>query len=310
MLAVYVMAFLTAFAATRWLFPAEAGDAMVMRRVSEVFSRSARGKAAKPEAVVDEEMELPFVRRVLVPLAGSVVQGLSRLAPGGMKSRLAGRLQEAGLPRDPVHFLGAKAALAGLLFLTLTSMAAAGETSLMSMAMPAVGLLLGWRLPDFWLSRRIQERRKAMERLLPDALDMLSVSVEAGLGFDGAIQKVAEKFPEPMSTELSQYLKEVRLGRSRAEALRALADRSALADMRSFVAAVIQADQLGVNIARVLKGQSEALRVRRRQRAQEKAMQIPLKLLLPLIVFIFPTIFIVILGPVGISLTRFFGGMQ
>lgn len=174
------------------------------------------------------------------------------------------------------------------------------------MVLAAAGTVLGLQLPEFWLSRTITRRKKALEKALPDVLDLLSVSVEAGLGFDGAVQKVSEKFSEPTSDEFGSFLKEVRLGKPRADALRNLAQRTGLPDMQTFVAAIIQADQLGVSLSKILRIQSEQMRIKRKQKAEERAMQTPIKLLFPLILFIFPTLFVVILGPLVISfLTTF-----
>ncbi len=253
--------------------------------------------------LVDEVMELPFAQRVLGPAMERFYDWVMRMAPGQVQATIQLKLVQAGNPMGPSHFLGLKTlAAAGLtLFGFLIATPFLGEKPLVAGALMFALLVLGWRVPEFWLSRMITNRRKLIERALPDVLDLLSVSVEAGLGLDGAIQKVGEKFQEPTSGEFRELLKSVRLGTPRAEALRALADRTALADMRTFAAAVIQAEQLGVSISRVLRVQSEALRVRRKQRIEEKAMALPLKMLFPLILFIFPTIFIVVLGPVVIT---------
>src|SRR5690606_20026233 len=165
-----------------------------------------------------------------------------------------------------------------------------------------------WILPEFWVSRLGTQRRATLSRALPDVLDLLSVSVEAGLGFDGAIQKVSEKFPDPTAAEFGEYLKEVRLGKTREEALRNLAERTGLPELKAFAAARIQADRLGVSLSRVLRVQSDQLRTQRMQRAEEAAMQTPIKMVFPLVFFIFPTIFVVLLGPAIIQLvTNFIG---
>jgi tight adherence protein C len=219
------------------------------------------------------------------------------------------KLVQAGNPMGPNHFLGlqtlvaAGLSLAGLMisspFLEKKPAAAGG--------LMLIVLILGWRMPEFWLSRMVTQRRRLIDKALPDVLDLLSVSVEAGLGLDGAIQKVGEKFPEPTAGEFRELLKQVRLGTPRADALRTLADRTGLPDMRTFTAAVIQAEQLGVSISRVLRAQSEALRVKRKQKIEERAMALPLKMLFPLILFIFPTVFIVVLGPVVINFVTTLG---
>jgi tight adherence protein C len=267
------------------------------------FVRTADG------SLVDAEMELPFAQRVLGPMLDRVAEFMLRLTPGRVQQSIQLKLLQAGNPMGPNHFLGlqtlvaAGLSLAGLMisspFLEKKPAAAGG--------LMLIVLILGWRMPEFWLSRMVTQRRRLIDKALPDVLDLLSVSVEAGLGLDGAIQKVGEKFPEPTAGEFRELLKQVRLGTPRADALRTLADRTGLPDMRTFTAAVIQAEQLGVSISRVLRAQSEALRVKRKQKIEERAMALPLKMLFPLILFIFPTVFIVVLGPVVINFVTTLG---
>ncbi len=269
--------------------------AMAIRKPG--LARRANGK------LVDEEMELPFTQRVLGPALGKVFALIQRVMPSQVQAGIQLKLIQAGNPVGATQYLGLKTlaaagmSVAGLLLSTPFL----GDQPLAGGGVMLVLLGLGWQVPDFGLSRMATSRRRLIEKALPDVLDLLSVSVEAGLGLDGAIQKVGEKFPEPTSGEFRELLKAVRLGTPRADALRSLADRTALPDMRTFAAAVIQAEQLGVSVSRVLRVQSEALRVRRKQRIEEKAMALPLKMLFPLIIFIFPTIFIVVLGPVVIN---------
>lgn len=253
--------------------------------------------------VVDTEMELPFTQRVLGPIYERILAWLGRHTPAQLQYTISLKLIQAGNPMGPSHFLALKTLVAAGMSAAglLLSAPSLGQKPHLAAGMMTVLLFLGWRAPDFWIGRMIGERRRAIERALPDVLDLLSVSVEAGLGLDGAVQKVGEKFPEPTSGEFRELLKTIRLGTPRAEALRILADRTGLQDVRTFTAAVIQAEQLGVSISRVLRVQSEALRVKRKQRVEEKAMALPLKMLFPLIIFIFPTIFIVVLGPVAIT---------
>ena len=270
---------------------------------------SIRRRPAAAITPADEELTKPFSERVLRPFFDQIYRRVLRVTPVGMKEKVRRRLNEAGRPMDTGRFLGLKALLALTLGLLGTLLAVARLGSgppLNRFVLPVVLLALGSFLPEFWLSSQVTKRRKALERALPDVLDLLSVSVEAGLGFDGAVQKVAEKFGEPVSGEFTSYLKEVRLGKSRADALRNLADRTELTDMRTFTAAVIQAEQLGASLSKVLRMQAEGLRVKRKQRAEEKAMKAPVKMLFPLVMFIFPTLFIVILGPVGIHVMEAF----
>ena len=259
--------------------------------------------------LVDEEMELPFAQRVLGPLVNRLTQVILRMAPGRVQQAIQLKLMQAGNPMGSNHFLGLQTLVAA--GLSLAGLMLSGpfmqEKPAAAGGLMTVLLFLGWRVPEFWLSRMVNERRRLIDKALPDVLDLLSVSVEAGLGLDGAIQKVGEKFPEPTAGEFRELLKQIRLGTPRADALRSLSDRSGLPDMRTFTAAVIQAEQLGVSIARVLRAQSEALRVKRKQKIEERAMALPLKMLFPLILFIFPTVFIVVLGPVVISFVTTLG---
>jgi len=160
-----------------------------------------------------------------------------------------------------------------------------------------VMLLLGFMLPGIWLGRRITRRKNEIVKTLPDAIDLLTISVEAGLPFDGAMQRVADKWDNEVSRAFGRVLTELRVGKSRRDALRDMAERSDVPDVTSFVAALVQADQLGISIAKVLRIQSEQMRIKRRQRAEEKAHQAPVKMLIPMTFLIFPSIWIVILGP-------------
>lgn len=262
-----------------------------------------------PVTIEEEELVLSFSQRVLKPLWEEILRHAAGLLPQRIQEQARLRLAHAGVQMDAGRFVGlqATAATAGAVIAAIVSApiwVTGGWGS--ALLIGALGTAVGWRIPGLSLLRLARQRRRAMERSLPDVLDLLSVSVEAGLGFDGAVQKVAEKFAEPVAGEFREFLKEVRLGRPRSAALRDLADRSGVPDFQSFAAAVIQADQLGVSIARVLKSQAEGARARRRQRVEERAMQLPLKLLFPLIFFIFPTLFIVILGPLVLQFATLF----
>ncbi len=169
----------------------------------------------------------------------------------------------------------------------------------------ATGLLvLGFFLPDLLVYNTGIKRQEAIQLELPNILDQLLISVEAGLGFEAAMARVASTSPGPMAQEMSRALQEMQLGRSRADAYAALAERSSVAELKSFVRAVVQADRYGIGIVRVLKAQASQMRVKRRQRAEEKAMKLPVKVLFPLLTFIFPVLFIVILGPAVINILQ------
>jgi tight adherence protein C len=217
------------------------------------------------------------------------------------------KLEMAGNPNNwsPSQFVGVRglaALLLGGLTFVLTMLSTVGP--LQRILFVLVMLLLGFMLPNIWLGRRITRRKNEIVKTLPDAIDLLTISVEAGLPFDGAMQRVADKWDNEISRAFGRVLTEIRVGKSRRDALRDMSDRTDVADVTSFVAALVQADQLGISIAKVLRIQSEQMRIKRRQRAEEKAHQAPVKMLLPMTFLIFPSIWIVILGPAIITLKR------
>ena len=160
----------------------------------------------------------------------------------------------------------------------------------------------GFFAPNLYLYQRAHDRAEKLQRELPDAIDLLTISVESGLGFDAAVQQVARNTEGPLAEEFSRVLREMQIGQGRAEALRALGERSNVADLRSFVGAMVQADSFGIPIAQVLRVQSAEMRVKRRQRAEEKAQQVPVKITIPLIFCILPTLFIAVMGPAVLSI--------
>ena len=167
-----------------------------------------------------------------------------------------------------------------------------------------LGVVIGYIAPEFWLGRRIKRRQKAILLMIPDTLDLLTISVRAGLGFDAALAKVVEKLKGPLSDEFRRALAEVRVGKSRREALRDIIPRTEVPPLTNFIGAIIQAETLGVSISKVLQVQSEQLRIERRQRAEEQAAKAPIKMLFPLVGCIFPSLFIVILGPAIILIVK------
>ncbi|NIP23182.1 MAG: type II secretion system F family protein, partial [Phycisphaerae bacterium] len=168
----------------------------------------------------------------------------------------------------------------------------------------AIVTVLGFFLPTMFLSSKIRRRQDAIIKKFPDALDLMSICVDAGLTFDGAMNKVDEKWDDELAREFGRVIYEMQLGKSRRQALRDMSDRMEVPDVTSFVAAILQADQLGVSIGKVLRIQSEQMRIRRRQRAEEKAHQAPVKMLFPMVFLIFPSMFIVLLGPAGFQVLR------
>jgi tight adherence protein C len=157
--------------------------------------------------------------------------------------------------------------------------------------------MLGYTIPGIWLNQRIRKRKKEIQRSLPDAIDLLTISVEAGLGFDPALARVAEKWDNELCREFRRLLQDMRIGKNRRDALREVSVRCGVDDLRVFISSIVQADQLGVSITQVLRVQSQQMRVRRRQRAEELAQKAPIKMLFPMVFLIFPAMYVIILGP-------------
>ena len=251
--------------------------------------------------------ELPFRERILFPMVNGF-KGLGyRLSPSGTAARLQRNLDFAGNPAGWTvdRVVGVKgAALVALALLGLL-IGGFGIRGLLFGAVAGVG---GFWLPDLLVYNRGLHRQEQIRRALPDALDMLTVSVEAGLGFDAAMQQVARNTTGPISGEFSRVLQEVQIGKPRAAAFQDLAARTDVEELRTFVAAIVQADRLGIPIANVLREQSKEMRLIRRQRAEEKAQKVPVKILFPLLFCIFPALFVVIIGPGVISMIAAFTG--
>jgi len=254
----------------------------------------------RPLTLEEIELSQPFSERVVKPLLQGIAGFASRLTPQRNIEKTRQRLELAGNPNNwgPTEFLGVRVLaaiiLTGLAFGLFTLTETAIGTRLLVTIL--VGLL-GFYLPILWLGRRIQARQHEIVRSLPDVLDLLTICIEAGLGFDAAMSKVAEKWDDELSRAFNRALTEMRMGKSRREALRDMSDRTDVPDVTSFIAAIIQADQLGVSISKVMRIQSEQMRIKRRQRAEEKAQKAPVKMLIPLTLLIFPAILIMLFGP-------------
>jgi tight adherence protein C len=235
---------------------------------------------------------------------------MSRAASSSFTERTEKRLALAGNPADlrVADWLGVKAIAAialGILFAVLF-----GLIGFLNFPFPIgylfgiLGAVLGYILPEFWLGGRVKKRQKAILLMIPDTLDLLTISVRAGLGFDAALGKVVEKLKGPLSDEFRRALAEVRVGKARRDALRDIVPRTEVGPLTNFIGAIIQAEQLGVSVSKVLQVQSEQLRIERRQRAEEQAAKAPIKMLFPLVGCIFPSLFIVILGPAIILIVQ------
>jgi tight adherence protein C len=252
-----------------------------------------------------EELELqaPFLERTLRPIALGLSSRMSRVASSSFQDRTEKRLALAGNPGNfrVADWLGIKvvgAVVGGLLFGFLFGVVGVlALPPIFRIVMVAVGLLFGYTIPEFWLGGRVKKRQHLILLQIPDALDLLTISVRAGLGFDAALAKIVEKMEGPLVDEFRRALAEVRVGKARREALRDIVGRTEVPALSNFLGAIIQAEQLGVSISKVLQVQSEQLRIERRQRAEEMAAKAPIKMLFPLVGCIFPSLFIVILGP-------------
>jgi tight adherence protein C len=253
-----------------------------------------------PMTLEEVELSEPFSERIVRPALTTLLQTLGRLTPQRNLQDLQHRLEVAGRPFGwtVVSFLGLRllsaVLLAALVFLlTLFADLTLGRRLLLTMAVGA----LGYFLPILWLNWYTRRRQSALVRALPDGLDMLNICVGAGLGFDAALTKIGDQWDTPLSEEFNRVVAEIRLGKTRRQALVDLARRTEVSEIENFVATIVQADQLGVSIARVLRTQAEQMRIFRRQRAEEQARQATIKLLFPLVFMIFPAMLAVLLGP-------------
>jgi tight adherence protein C len=252
----------------------------------------------------DEVLDGSFSERAIAPMVQGIGRTVIRFTPTGWVSSAQHKLILAGWAdrMDGNTWAAVRIiSVVGSFFLWLLLQSLV-EGAVMRIVVFGVCLFIGFFGPVAMLNSRIDKRRKAMEKELPDVIDLLVISVEAGLGFDAALGRVVQNVPGEISREFSRTLQETRVGVSRTDALRNLTERTDVDDLNTFVLALIQADQFGVSIARVLRVQAEEMRVRRRQRAQERAFKAPVKLVFPLVLFIFPALFVVILGPAGISI--------
>jgi len=250
-----------------------------------------------------EEMELqaPFLERTLRPLASRLAGTTSRVTSASFAATTQKRLALAGNPGDlrVADWLGIKAlgAILGAILFGVLGIFVLGTGFAFGLILGIVGLLFGYTIPEFWLGGRVRKRQHLILLMIPDSLDLLTISVRAGLGFDAALGKVVEKLDGPLTDEFRRALAEVRVGKARRDALRDIVPRTEVPALTNFIGAIIQAEQLGVSISKVLQVQSEQLRIERRQRAEEMAAKAPIKMLFPLVGCIFPSLFIIILGP-------------
>jgi tight adherence protein C len=263
-------------------------------------------------AVLKEEVERPFVERVLAPLGDRFVNLGRSLVRAETATKLQHRLDIAGNP--PAWTVSR---LIGLKALGLAVFGGLGFLYMLGFGWPftrVVGATLliaafGYMLPNVLLYNAGQKRETLMRNSLPDAIDLLTISVEAGLGFDAAVSRVALNTSGPLAQEFSRLLQEMQIGVGRTEAMRAMAERTSLQDLKSFCLAMVQADALGIPIGRVLRIQSSEMRTKRRQRAEEKAQQVPVRIMIPLVLFILPCLFLIVIGPAALSMMEMFSNV-
>jgi len=257
------------------------------------------------EKVAGKEMP-KFRERVMVPLTTQVAKVMFKVNPKASTEGVAKKLMAAGMrnasPNGFIASQGIFAVVMGFVGLLLFGALKPSAAPIFALGMG----VLGFMGPSFVLNSKVRSRQSAVAAELPDALDLLSVSVEAGLGFDGAVQKLTEHMKGPLIEEFELALGEMRIGEGRQEALKKMADRSASPEMASFVRAIIQADQLGISLGRILRLQAADSRLKRQALAEERAMKSPIKMLFPTVLFIFPAMFLVILGPAFINLAKLF----
>ena len=265
-----------------------------------------------PMTLEEVELSQPFAERVIRPGLTALLNFLGRLTPQRNLQELQHKLELAGRPFGwtVVNFVGLRL-LAALLLAVLAFLVMFFTDLDIGRRLLLTGALagLGYYLPVLWLGRRIRGRQRDLLRALPDGLDMLNICVGAGLGFDAALTRVGEQWQTPLADEFNRVVAEIRLGKTRRQALLDLNRRTEVMEIENFVATIVQADQLGVSIAKVLRTQAEQMRILRRQRAEEQARQAAIKLLFPLVFLIFPSMFAVLLGPAVPMIVESLGGL-
>ncbi len=284
------------FVLIQFVFRDSSNEGDVQLRLEEYGGRTEMGG---PLTLEELEMSQPFSKRIVQPMLVNLAEFFSRLSPSKSKAEAELKMELAGRPNGwgATEFFGVRvfvALLLGVLLFLITLLSSGFEIALL---IGGLGLLIGFVLPIFWLRSKTRARQTEIVKALPDALDLLTIAVEAGMGFDGAMQKLADKWDNHLAKGFSKVIQEVRLGVLRRDALKRMEETMGVPDVTTFVAAIIQAEQLGVSMAKILRVQSEQMRIKRRQRAQEMANKAPIKMLFPMVFLIFPALFIILLGP-------------
>ncbi len=277
---------------------AGAGETTGVARSLELIEKSVNHQEVS-------KSDLSLMDRIVLPALARTRSLAAKLSPGGAQEGLTRRLDLAGNPGTwtAERIMGAKGA--GLLAFALLGVLLGG-LSPRGLVFAAIGAAIGFYLPDLLLMNAGQKRQEELRLGLADALDMLTVCVEAGQGFDAALMQVAKATTGPIAGEFARVLSEIQIGKSRGEAFSSLAKRTSVTEAKTFVSALVQADRLGLPIGSVLREQSNQMRLVRRQRAEEKAQKVPVKILFPMLLFIFPALFIVIIGPGAIRIVDTF----
>ena len=284
-------------------FARQASTGDVQLRLDEYAQRST------PITLEEIELSQPFTERVIIPLATGITGFVSRFTPQRSIEKSRRDLEMAGLPvRSPEAYFAIKSVVGvafGLIaFLTLSI---SGQGFLNGTVFSAIAGIIGFIFPGVWLGGKIRRRQDEIVKAMPDAMDLLVICVEAGLGFQQAMAKVAEKWDNELARGFARALQEIQLGKTMTNALREMEQNMGVPDMTSFVAAVVQATSFGVSIGKVLRIQAEQMRIKRRQRAEKKAQEAPIKMLFPMVFLIFPSIFIILLGPAALLVMESFG---
>lgn len=277
----------------------------------ETISNRLDQYGGRPMTLEEIEMQKPFSERMVKPIMNKISKTMEQRAPQKTLETIRINLEAAGNPNDLTvsDFLGLKGfaalAVAGAALLLVSGM---DQPFIIKIVAMLVAGVIGSNLPNMWLGGKISSRQQEILLSMPDALDLLTISVEAGMGFDQAMQKVSNKWDNSLTREFGKALREQRMGKSRRESLRALAERCSVQEITTFTSAIIQGEQLGVSIARILNIQSEQMRMRRRQKAEKMAHQAPLKMTIPMVMFLMPALWIVILGPMWPAVAIMMGG--
>ncbi|MEM7033583.1 MAG: type II secretion system F family protein [Chloroflexota bacterium] len=285
------------------IYARQASTGDVQLRLDEYANRST------PVTLEEIELSQPFSERVILPLVQGMSGFVARFTPQRSIEKSRRDLEMAGRPvKSPEIFFVIKTAVAAVLgVIGALTLSISGQGFLNTTVFSIILALIGFILPGVWLGGKIRSRQDEIIKALPDALDLLVICVEAGLGFQQAMGKVAEKWDNELAKAFARALQEIQLGKTMVSSLREMEQNMGVPDMTSFVAAIVQATSFGVSIGKVLRIQSDQMRIKRRQRAEKKAQEAPIKMLFPMVFLIFPSLFIVLLGPAALLVMESFG---